>query len=179
MKALSHIAKKESFLLKAFRDFNALSRKEKAIRVISYSFVALWGYAALVKLSDPGRTHTEMMKQVFPHWMGEALVWLLPAAELFLVGLLLNPPTRSKGLFASFGLITLFSGYLALMVLNVFERRPCVCGGILSSMGPEAHLVFNLCFVALAVIAMVLTHKSRHRKGALPEAGRKEDAVTP
>lgn len=149
----------------------------KTIRLITYAFIALWGYAGSVKLINWSTSRAEMHKQPFPEWMGDILFWLIPLVELCIVVLLLSPYLRIWGLRASLALISVFTIYLSLVLTRAFGSIPCACGGILSGMGHQAHLIFNSLFVILGCIAMVLAHDSRHGDFANPDARRKEVSV--
>lgn len=144
------------------------------IPFISYVFIALWGYAGSVKLINWSTSRREMHLQPFPDWLGDILFWLIPLVELGIVVLLLMPRFRLRGLQASLALISVFTGYLTLVLSRAFGSIPCACGGILSGMGHQEHLIFNLVFVILGCIAMVLAHKSGQGDFADPDARRKE-----
>ncbi len=47
-----------------------------------------------------------------------------------------------------------FTVYIGLVLTGLFGRVPCSCGGVLSSLGWEAHFLFNVCILALAVIGV-------------------------
>ncbi len=126
-------------------------KKETKLNVIIALIAALFFYAATSKLMDYEKSRGQMLNQVFPIPIAEVLVWLIPAIELILVFLLLLPATRKKALWASFGLLSLFTLYIAVVMTGIFGRVPCSCGGILSHMSYGVHLIFNLVFVALAL----------------------------
>src|SRR3546814_5749620 len=48
-----------------------------------------------------------------------------------------------------------FTAYLLNMVFTV-DSLPCSCGGVISSMSFDQHIVFNAGFIVLAVIGLVL-----------------------
>ncbi|SEN71734.1 hypothetical protein SAMN05216436_12081 [bacterium A37T11] len=140
-------------------------------------FAALWGFAALSKLTDIGRTRIEMDKQVFSKDIGAWVFWIVPCVELIVALLLAMPRRRRLGLQASLALMSLFSGYFASVLTGVFGFVPCFTVGIFTGWGHGQHLLFNMIFVALATTALVLTHKNRQQDGAHLQAGRKEDTA--
>lgn len=117
----------------------------------------LFGYAALSKLLHYGISRMEMRNQVFPDRVAEVLTWAVPTVELAVVALLLYRPFRLLGLYGSAVLLAAFSLYIGLVFIGMFGRVPCSCGGILGRLGYGEHLVFNLFFLALSIVA-ILSH---------------------
>jgi putative oxidoreductase len=114
----------------------------------------LFVYAAVSKLADFDTFRGQLANQTFPHALAAILVYALPAAELLTAGLLLAQRTSLAGLWLSLGLLLAFTGYIALVKLHYWSRVPCSCGGILSHMGWTTHLLFNLFFILLTVLAL-------------------------
>ncbi len=85
----------------------------------------------------------------------------LPLFELLIVVLLIIPRTRLTGLYASFFLMSVFTGYVWLMIHESYSL-PCACGGILQRLSWPGHLIFNSCFVAwtyLGIVVQVMEQK--------------------
>lgn len=97
-----------------------------------------------------------MLNQIFPLWMAEILVWLVPLTELILAMLLLFKKTRRGALIGSLLLLIAFSGYVGLVMTGIFGWIPCSCGGILRQLPYEAHLAFNLGYTAIAAVGFYL-----------------------
>lgn len=127
--------------------------------------ILLWAYAAVSKLSDFTQFRNQMLQQVFSSGTAEVLVYILPAIELLVAALLCFSQTRLFGLAASAMLLLTFSIYIALILSNVFGKIPCSCGGILSQLGWGQHLIFNLFFLALALIGWFLTFRKGGEMG--------------
>ena len=104
----------------------------------------------------------------YGHWAA----WLVPISELVLAILLLIRPFRLFALYGSLILMALFSAYI-IVVLNYSDHIPCSCGGVISSMGWETHLVFNICWMGLALIGIVLigNQKNQLRKTLRSDRG--------
>lgn len=133
----------------------------RLVSIISGLLIFLWVYAGLSKLLDFDKSLGEMLSQPMPPWLEKILVWLVPMAELFTASLLLISRTRLYGLVLSSLLLISFSIYISLVINSVFNRIPCSCGGVLKNMSWETHLVFNLCFLALALYATFNSVKER------------------
>ncbi len=131
------------------------------IQGISAILVFLWIYAALSKFLNFEQSRMQMLNQVFPAAINRILLWAVPAAELFTAGLLLFARTRTAGLILSILMLSLFSVYILFVILNVFDRIPCSCGGIISKLSWGQHLVFNLVFLALALLGLGIELKER------------------
>ncbi|MDR7128105.1 putative membrane protein YphA (DoxX/SURF4 family) [Algoriphagus sp. 4150] len=123
---------------------------------------ALFAYTAVSKVYDWSGTRMAMYNQVFPIWIADIILYVLPLVELGVAVLLLVPGWRKIGLLLSVILLSLFTGYITLVWLGLTERVPCSCGGVLSSLGWGEHLVFNLVFLGMAVWG--LRHRDAQRK---------------
>jgi putative oxidoreductase len=130
-------------------------------RLIIAALILLFVYTAVVKWSDMDVFKKELANQTIPGWSVPWLAWLIPLLETLIVIMLLIPASRLWGLWISTMLLTMFTGYMGLVVLNVFDRVPCSCGGVLKSMDFPAHFVFNLFFLSLSLIATWLTYQSK------------------
>lgn len=137
----------------------------KIISTISFLLIFLWVYAAASKLINFDQSRTQMMEQVFPASFSEILTWAIPLTELGTAGLLVFPKTRTAGLNASLFLLIQFTVYILTVMLNIYGRIPCSCGGILEKMSWGQHLVFNLFFLFITLIALLQTSKERRLMG--------------
>lgn len=130
-------------------------KKNAFITWTSILLILLWTYASSSKLLNFEGSKIEMGDQVFPLWAGEIMVWLVPAIELAIAGLLIFERTRFKGIVASLGLLLVFTGYIVLIKLNYFGYIPCSCGGVISTLSWEAHFLFNMVFIVLSAMAIL------------------------
>ncbi|MDB5143663.1 MAG: hypothetical protein JWQ66_2376 [Mucilaginibacter sp.] len=133
--------------------------------LIRFLLILLFVYAAVSKLIDFDRSRGQMLNQVFPSAIAEILMWAVPIAELITAGLLLFKRTYLPGLYLSMELMAVFTLYIILVLLNVFGRIPCSCGGVLQKMGWVPHLFFNLFFLLLTVTGIYITYKERRLVG--------------
>ncbi len=97
-----------------------------------------------------------MLNQIFPRAVSLVLVWVVPVAELMIVGLLFYKPSRLLGFYAALMLLFAFSLYISTTMTGVFGRVPCSCGGILKHMSYWTHLAFNFFFIVMAVLGIAL-----------------------
>ena len=132
-------------------------KSEGKIQLIVAALVILFSYTALSKLVDFENFHRQLSNQVFSNWMADILWIFLPLTEIAVCVLLVIKRSRLIGLYISLILMTAFTGYMGLVVLNIFDRVPCSCGGVLKSMGFTTHFFFNLFFLILSAIAIRLS----------------------
>jgi hypothetical protein len=119
----------------------------------------LWIYAAVSKLSNYPAFLSQLQRQPLPAWSVPTISIALQMVEELAVLLLSFQRTMSKGLFLSFILLLLFTIYVGLGLMHVYDKVPCSCGGILNNMGWTAHLVFNLAFTLLAFSGWLLSKR--------------------
>ena len=128
--------------------------KRVIIELICLLYVLLFVYAAVSKLLDFENFQVQLgqspLLSAFASWVS----WLVPIIELGIVVLLAIRKCRTLGLFASLSLMTMFTSYI-FIVLHFSAFIPCSCGGILEKMSWNTHLIFNVVFVILAVLALV------------------------
>lgn len=116
----------------------------------SWLLASLFIYTAVSKVYDWQGTQLAMYNQLFPEWMADILLFILPILEIGIASMLLVSALRKTGLLFSVILLMLFTGYVGWIGLGFAERVPCSCGGVLSSLDWEEHLVFNLVFLGIA-----------------------------
>jgi uncharacterized membrane protein YphA (DoxX/SURF4 family) len=121
---------------------------------ISILCAILFIYAATSKLWDFQQFKVQLGQSPVLTAHAEWLAWSVPVIEYFLALLLLIDTTREKALFGFLALMTMFTTYI-IIVLNFSDYIPCSCGGVLEALGWTEHVLFNLFFVALAIIAIL------------------------
>lgn len=133
--------------------------KETILKIISTLIAMMFFYAALVKLIDLDKAYRGMRNQIFSNDIADILTWLIPVIELLIVLLLIYTPTRRKGFYVSFGLLSVFTLYITLLLTRIFGDIPCNCGGILNNLPYTWHIAFNLFFMLLAGIGFTLERR--------------------
>ena len=131
-------------------------KQKTIVDIIAALFVLLWVYAAISKLMDYETFKVQLGKSpLLTNFAGFAAV-AVPVSELVIAGMLLTNRFKLLGLYASLFMMTLFTAYI-IAILNFSYYIPCSCGGILSSLGWTEHVIFNLVFIALAIVAILLS----------------------
>lgn len=137
-----------------------LSAKQREIitDIAIYLFVALFMYTAASKFLTIKSFASTLAKSPLIGSYSLFVAWAIPTVEVLISLLLIIPSLKKLGLYASFGLMALFTSYLMYMVFSGVEL-PCHCGGVISKMSWQQHIWFNLGFVALAVTGLVSNKK--------------------
>lgn len=124
-------------------------------QVIPGVVMLLFLYTALSKLLDHARFESVIQQSPTIGKSAGLLSWGIPAAELVVAGLIFHPATRLPGMLFSFFLLLLFTGYLFTMLASGM-KLPCSCGGVVSTMTWKEHVLFNLIFIMLSAVSVIL-----------------------
>lgn len=127
----------------------------RIVETISLLFVVLFIYAATSKLWDFGQFKVQLGQSPILTAYADGVAWMVLGVEYLLALLLLLNGTRLAAFYGSLALMVMFTTYI-LLVLNFSDYIPCSCGGVLEDLGWTEHIVFNLFFVALAIIGIIL-----------------------
>jgi putative oxidoreductase len=162
---LFHLLSKASFFIFIGRNEKSNRMKRSTvIEIIAALFILLFVYTATSKFFEFASFKYVLSKSPLIGNMAPAVAWGLPIVELLISLLLFIPRTRRLGLWASFGIMVLFTGYLGYMIYFTPDR-PCSCGGVLKQMTWKQHLVFNIGFTLLALLGLWLQRR-QHRMQA-------------
>ncbi|WP_298708445.1 MauE/DoxX family redox-associated membrane protein [uncultured Chitinophaga sp.] len=131
------------------------------LEVITSALVILWIYTSISKIFDYDNFKTQLGLSPFLEGMNGFIAVALPAGELLLALALIIRKTRKLGLYLSFGLMFLFTGYIWIMLHFAYDL-PCSCGGVLAEMSWDEHLWFNAGMTLLAAIAIFMIEHKQH-----------------
>lgn len=137
--------------------------KRNLVDVICYLFVLLFLYAATSKLIEYDKFQLQMSKSPIITDYASILVWMVPVLEIIISIMLLIDRFRMLGLYLAFGLMLMFTFYIY-AILNYSDSIPCSCGGVLEKMTWDQHLIFNIVFVILGIIGILLSNKNTNKK---------------
>jgi hypothetical protein len=135
-----------------------VKQKTTIVDILCALFVILFIYTGLNKLLDYDTFKFQLGRSPYLQHFSAPLAALLPAGELLVVVALVVKRTRLAGLYASYFLMCLFTGYVAVM-LRFSYYLPCSCGGILQALSWKGHLLFNGLFTLLSVAAVLLQNQ--------------------
>lgn len=141
--------------------------KNTYIDISSALLVCLFTYAALSKLSGYSMFKSQLERSPFLFHTAALLAGWIPIIELTISFLLVFTKTRLYGLYASVVLMIMFTEYISAM-LRFSYYIPCSCGGVLSTMSWNQHLIFNIFFTLLAIVALILQLHSTTKQRPVP-----------
>lgn len=134
---------------------------------IVFLLMLLFIYAAVFKLLDFSSFKIYIGASPIGKSLAVTFALGIPLVELCVAYLLFTPRFRRIGLYASLLLMLGFTAYIGYYALFDIAQRPCACGGILNNMEWTEHLIFNIVFVLLAVVGIVLhINKTRNEYNA-------------
>ncbi|MEM0519024.1 MauE/DoxX family redox-associated membrane protein [Aequorivita flava] len=133
------------------------------IKVISYLFILLFLYAAVSKLLDFEVFTVQLAQSPLLSAYAELIAWLVPGIEIIIAVLLVVPKFRIIALYAAFTLMVMFTAYI-FIILNFSDFIPCSCGGVLEKLSWTQHLIFNVIFIFLAGVAVLVMGLYRLKK---------------
>jgi len=118
-------------------------------------FIALFIYTAINKIITQESFETTTSKIPLIGMFSHTISWMIPAIEIIIAVTLILPVTKKAGLCASLLLMSIFTIFLVYMVLSGNEL-PCSCGGIISRLTWNQHILFNIGFIILAITGLKL-----------------------
>jgi len=132
-------------------------KRSVLVEIIALFFVILFLYTGASKLLE---------FDVFQEQLGETplepvapiVAWGLPITEFIISLLLFFPRYRLKGLYATFIIMVLFTGYI-IVLLTRDKELPCSCGGIVEALSWKGHLIFNSALILLSLAAIRMQKK--------------------
>lgn len=134
------------------------NKKNLVIEIISSAFVILFIYAALSKWLEYDKFRFQIGQSPVLTGFEDIIVWSLPATEIVIALLLTTTRSRLVALYAAFTLMVMFTAYI-IIITRFADYIPCSCGGVLSTLNWNEHLVFNIAFAALAAVAILIYPK--------------------
>lgn len=123
---------------------------------ICYLYAFLFTYAAVSKLLEFDNFQAQLGQSPLLSAFVNIVSWVVPVTEILIAIAFFIPKYRVLALYSSFSLMVMFTVYIYI-ILNFSNYIPCSCGGILEKLNWSEHLIFNFMFVALSVIAILLT----------------------
>lgn len=125
------------------------------VMIISYLYVLLFVYTAVSKLLEFGDFRTQLGQSPVFAAIAKPVAYGVIITELLISVLLVVEKTRRAGLLLAFAIMIMFTAYI-IIILNFATFVPCSCGGFIESLNWTEHLIFNIAFVLLALVALYL-----------------------
>ncbi len=129
-----------------------------SVMVIRVVILFLFTYTLVNKLFDVRLFVASMQLQPFPMLVSRILIWVVPLAEGMISLLLLFDKTTKIAFWLAFVVLSAFTIYVSFVVFGFYHKIPCPCGGIISGLSWTGHLLFNLLFLTITAIGLMMYH---------------------
>jgi putative oxidoreductase len=130
------------------------------INVSAALFILLFTYTGISKLTGHDKFENVLSRSPLLEKFSAIISWLVPVIELAIATLLFFPSTKKSGIRLSLLLMSLFTAYIAYMLLFI-PHLPCSCGGVLQKLNWKQHLLFNIGFTVLAAYNLWLYKRDK------------------
>lgn len=135
--------------LDTYRILDKATLKTEAIGAILIGLFAYTGAGKLVNFE----TFYYRISDIPLLGTSRGLAIVIPTVEILVAVLLLLKSTQLWGFYASATLLTVFTIYMALMLLFA-TKLPCSCAGVLEHMTWKQHIAFNIFFLLLTLFGI-------------------------
>jgi len=133
--------------------------RKLTIGLVPGLLVLLFVYTGFTKVFALQHFRDTLYNQPFPHPLAAVLTYLIPTIELSIAAALLFNRTRKPALYAATGLLTLFTLYIAAILLHFFRRVPCSCGGAFRGLSWAQHFWINILLTGLTITTIIFNSK--------------------
>lgn len=137
--------------------------KRYFVKAVSILLALLFMYAAASKLLDFENFQVQLAQSPLLSAYAGVISYLILIIEFAVAIALCLTRTRLIALYGSLALMVAFTIYIHL-ILNYSDFIPCSCGGILEKLGWKEHLIFNICFVLLSLVAIIALSRKKGYK---------------
>ncbi|OPC67336.1 hypothetical protein DSC47_01130 [Elizabethkingia miricola] len=129
---------------------------------VSIFFVILFCYASISKILDFRNFQSQLGQS--PGMAGYEIVvaYSIIFLQIITVILLCYQPFRILGLWFTFGILSVFAGYVA-FILIYSENLPCTCIGLFKKISWKENLILNIGLVIVA-LAGIFSAQERNQK---------------
>jgi len=135
------------------------------VEVCCSLLILLYAYTAISKFLRFKQFRFVLDESPLIHTGAGVIAWLVPLIELLIVLLLINPNSRRTGLKISLTTLLLFTNYLFYILLFA-SHLPCSCGGVISSLSWQQHILFNTACIAVNIAGILSSRYSLNKEVA-------------
>lgn len=128
----------------------------------SLLFVLLLAYAAISKAITLENFISQMEQAPGLQRFSETLAYSIIVLQVTAIFLLCYERSRLWGLCLTFGMVTVFAGYIALMLTDS-KSLPCTCIGLFEKMTWKGNLVLNIGLMITALTGIITLKAGRSK----------------
>jgi thiol-disulfide isomerase/thioredoxin len=133
-------------------------KKILLVDIIALFFMVLFVYTGVAKLTEIHLVKEQLSSSPFLGPLAGIVTCALPIGEILLAIGLMIPRLRLKALYATLGLMSLFTIYVVVL-LFIDDHLSCSCGGIIEELSPKQHVLFNTACVILSAVAIIVERR--------------------
>ena len=126
-------------------------------------YIILFVYAATSKFLDFYDFKVQLGQSPVLTAYADWVSWGIPLLELTIAGLFLFSKYVLLAFYASYSLMIMFTTYI-IVILNFSDFIPCSCGGVLEKLSWTDHIIFNVIFIAIAVVGVKFSENQLNSK---------------
>lgn len=135
-------------------------KRTTIIETILVLNIVLFLYTGISKIMEYSEFKEQLADSPILGFAASPLALLLPWVEFAIVLMLIVPRWRLKGFYATLILMIIFTAYI-IGLFSIDKELPCSCGGIIALLSWKQHLVFNIAFILLNVLATSLQKREK------------------
>lgn len=120
--------------------------------------ILLFAYTGISKLISHSTFYHQIKAVPIISQFATIISWSIPITEIIIALALLFKQSRIPGWYAFTALMIIFTIYIA-VILGSNNPLPCSCGGIIQLLSWQQHLLLNLVFISLGVLAIMIHPK--------------------
>jgi len=137
--------------------------KTHILKIIAVLLLALWIPTSLDKLMNFDRFKADIGRQPLNESLLTTLAYILPFIEISIVIWLVVRSSRWVGYGLSSLLMVAFTGFVWLAWQKAWPKLPCGCGKLISTISWQQHFWFNLFFLIISILGLLLTIRQRKK----------------
>lgn len=147
-----------NMLIKLSRKIYPRIKSSRLIEIFESLLIVLFVYAAINKLIDIQKFQIELGKSPIINSFSKLASVGVPVLELIIASMFFFNKSKLSGFYLAFGLMVSFTAYI-IIILNFSDYIPCSCGGVISMMSWNQHLLFNIFFILISALGVMLYPK--------------------
>ena len=133
-------------------------KRELIFDLIAFAFIILFTYTAGSKLMIVKDFSNVLSMSPLIGDYSKFISYAIPIVEIVISILLIIQSTKRVGLLLSLALMLVFTIYLIYMI-SLGGKLPCHCGGVITKLTWNQHIIFNSFFIVLALFGLIIHKK--------------------
>ena len=130
--------------------------------IITVFFVILLSYALIIKAGTFGNFRTQLEQVPGIQQFGKILAYSIIILQSLTIFLLCYQRSRLWGLWITFVMVTVFTGYIGFILLDS-SNLPCTCIGLFEKMTWKDNLVLNIGLMITALTGIITLKAGRSK----------------